>query len=217
MLIKICGMTQKENISQILKLSPDFMGFIFYDKSPRNVFGMNPEIIRSLPSNITRVGVFVNSGYEEVITLVNKYSIQTVQLHGEENPEFCKKLKEKKLTVIKAIKVPQSPESNFFSNLSYFRNYVDMFLFDTAGIHPGGNGKKFQWLALEDYNLDIPFLLSGGIGPDDLERIKSFSHPQFLGIDLNSRFEISSGIKSYPLLSNFIHSIRHDQISRTEP
>lgn len=208
MLVKVCGMTQKENIFQVSSLSPDFLGFIFYSKSPRNALGMSLDIIQRLPKNIQPVAVFVNSDYDEIIETVNRYGIKTIQLHGEESSEFCKKLKNKGFTIIKAIKVPYQPNENFFDCLESYKGKIDLFLFDTAGSDPGGNGQKFNWKILNNYSIEIPFLLSGGIGPDDLEAIKSFHHVQLIGVDLNSRFEISPGFKSIPLLSRFLNTLK---------
>lgn len=207
MIVKICGMTQKENIAQVCELFPDFLGLIFYPKSPRNAIGINPEIFKSLPEHIKPVGVFVNADFNGIVEIANRYGIKTVQLHGEEPPEFCEKLKKLGFKVIKAIKVPSSSDENFFKSLECYEGKIDLFLFDTGGAKPGGNGQKFNWDILDNYYLEMPFLLSGGIGPDDLELIKSFHHPQFIGIDLNSRFEISPGIKSFPLLSNFLKDL----------
>lgn len=208
MIIKICGLREEENIKEISLLKPDYMGFIFYPKSPRNAYHILPETVKRLPSQIKRTGVFVNSTFEEIMRIADKYNLHTVQLHGEESTELCGNLKNQGLEVIKAFKIKSSDSNILMSNLLPYKDYVDLFLFDTAGAAPGGNGNKFDWEILSNYNLTKPYLLSGGIGPEDSKTLKRGLPPQCLGIDVNSKFEISPGYKNISKLKLFLDSLQ---------
>lgn len=205
MLVKICGMKQPDNIRQVANLLPDMMGFIFYPKSSRYIGDPAPDMIRGLPAQIRRVGVFVDEEYERLLTLTIRYGIDAVQLHGSESPRFCAKLREKGLLVIKALGIAGSDD---FRRTSDYEEVCDLLLFDTLSKSFGGTGLSFDWKLLECYRGKIPFVLSGGIGPDGLQAIKEIAHSHFAGIDLNSRFEISPGHKDLVLLSHFLHSLK---------
>ena len=195
-------------VNTVASLGADYIGFIFYNGSPRNVGEMNSEITRLLPEGVKPVGVFVNASKEEILRLVDKYFLKTVQLHGNETPDFCTSLRQKGLEVIKAIRVPETISANFFSGLKEYEGHVDLFLFDTAGKEAGGNGIKFDWNILQDYNLVIPYLLSGGIAPQDAELLKGNLPDKCIGIDINSKFEHSPGIKDMEKLEFFITQLR---------
>ena len=199
---------EPEKVNTLASLGADYIGFIFYAESPRNAGGMTPEITRSLPEGVKPVGVFVNAPEEEILQFVDKYSLKTVQLHGNETPGFCTSLRHKGLEVIKAIRVPETVSANFFTDLKEYEGHVDLFLFDTAGKEAGGNGIKFDWNILENYNLDIPYLLSGGIAPQDAESLKGNLPDKCVGIDINSKFEYSPGIKDIKKLETFIKQLR---------
>jgi phosphoribosylanthranilate isomerase len=197
MKIKVCGMRDKENISGLLALKPDYIGFIFYDKSKRFVADF-PQI--EIPSSIKKVGVFVNETIEEIIEKANKHTLDFVQLHGNETPEYCSALSEKNIKIIKAFSV----DENFdFSATKPFEKCVSLFLFDTKGNNYGGNGIKFNWELLQNYTGKTPFLLSGGISKNDAEEIKKIKHPAFLGIDINSGFELEPGLKNIKEIKEF--------------
>jgi len=197
MKIKVCGMRDKENISGLLALKPDYIGFIFYDKSKRFVADF-PQI--EIPSSIKKVGVFVNETIEEIIEKANKHTLDFVQLHGNETPEYCSALSEKNIKIIKAFSV----DENFdFSATKPFEKCVSLFLFDTKGKNYGGNGIKFNWELLQNYTGKTPFLLSGGISKNDAEEIKKIKHPAFLGIDINSGFELEPGLKNIKEIKEF--------------
>lgn len=206
MLIKICGIKFKDNARAIEELRPDMMGFIFYPKSSRYV-GADPsaELFHNTNRSIKKVGVFVNVEPSLIVELITKYGLDYVQLHGDESPEICVELR-KKARVIKAFGV----SSNFdFSLLNGYHDAIDIFLFDTKTEGYGGSGIKFSWDLLSKYSLDIPFLLSGGIDEDAASEILAIDHPMLLGVDLNSRFEISSGLKDIQKLNLFIEKIRN--------
>ena len=198
MKLKICGMKYTDNIIEIGALLPDYMGFIFWKKSPRYFDGTIPELIKT----IKKTGVFVNETVENIFAKINKYDLQAVQLHGKESVEFCLELKNKiELKIdhkIEIIKVFSVGENFDFEILKPFENVCDYFLFDTEGKLPGGNGTAFNWNILENYKSEKPFFLSGGIGIEDIPIIKKLKLPIY-GIDINSKFEIEPGLKNVEL------------------
>jgi len=198
--IKICGMKFSENILAVSALKPDFMGFIFYTKSPRYAEPLDISVLNSLPESIKKIGVFVNEDIEDILTIVYKYNLDGVQLHGSENVDVCKKLKDSGLLVIKAFPVT---DANNFKVTKAYEGACDYFLFDTKTDAFGGSGLKFNWNILSGYKGETPFLLSGGIAPDDEEAILKIEHPKFFGIDLNSKFEVKPGLKNVELLREF--------------
>lgn len=203
MVIKVCGMRGEANVREVEKLGVDWMGFIFYPKSPRYV----GETLPYLPGNVKRVGVFVNEDTGRLLTLVEKNRLDILQLHGNESPEYCKELKKMGFVVIKALGITRG--TPFPSELTErYGGCCDYFLFDTRTDLYGGSGRKFGWEILSDYQGETPFLLSGGISPEDVEEVKRFSHPKCVGIDLNSGFETSPAVKNTQLLQKFISAFR---------
>ncbi|SFA87107.1 phosphoribosylanthranilate isomerase [Flavobacterium swingsii] len=200
MKIKICGMKYPENILEVSQLLPDFLGFIFWKKSSRYFDGEIPKINKS----IKKVGVFVDATLEEITFRIKKYDLDIIQLHGNENPEFCKKLKKSTIEIIKVFSV--NDDFNF-SELEPFENVCDYFLFDTKGKLPGGNGITFNWQILEKYKSQKPFFLSGGIGIEEIENIKELNLPIY-AIDVNSKFEIEAGLKNIELLKSFKNNLK---------
>jgi phosphoribosylanthranilate isomerase len=198
MKLKICGMKYPENIIEVGALLPDYMGFIFYEKSARYFNGTIPELIKT----IKKVGVFVNESVENIIEKINEHNLQAVQLHGEETVEFCQELKNKIDKKIEIIKVFSVGDDFDFEVLKPFEAVCDYFLFDTKGKLPGGNGTTFDWKILKNYKSDKPFFLSGGIGLEEIAAIKNLKLPVY-AIDVNSRFEIEPGLKNKNLLTNF--------------
>lgn len=203
--IKICGMKFPDNISEITLLQPDYLGFIFYEKSPRN-FEKN---IPNLPESIQKVGVFVNASLEEIQKKANQYDLDLVQLHGDESPEFCLLLQQNKFKVIKAFSI----DNKFnFNTLNNYINYCDYFLFDTKGTNYGGNGITFDWSVLENYNLNKPYFLSGGIGTENIAEVKSFLTKDYakncIAIDCNSKLEVSPGLKSTEKTKQLINAFK---------
>jgi phosphoribosylanthranilate isomerase len=205
MQIKICGMKFPENIRRIADLQPDFMGFIFYPKSPRYAEPLDVESLKSLPKSIKKIGVFVNEELENILTIVYKYNLDGVQLHGSENVADCHKLKETGLIVLKVF--PIADAYNFKVTKAY-EGSCNFFLFDTKTETYGGSGVKFDWSMLAEYTGETPFLLSGGIAADDALAILEINHPKFAGIDLNSKFEISPGFKNVKLLNEFLQALK---------
>jgi len=195
--LKVCGMRNSNNIKELSEIQPDFIGFIFHEKSSRNV---SETVLTDTPKNISRVGVFVNESEKFIINKMKQYHLDYIQLHGSESPEFCNEIKELGVGIIKAFNI--SDKFNF-SSLSPYELVCDYLLFDAFGKQAGGNGITFNWELLSKYQGETPFLLSGGINgtmPDELKKIK---HPQFIGIDINSGFEIAPALKNIDKIKSF--------------
>ena len=198
MIIKTCGMRDADNIRAVSELGIDWMGFIFWAPSSRYV----SEKPTFLPTRQKRVGVFVDARIEEVKSKADEYALDLIQLHGSESPAFCERLKaNSRQQLIKAFNI--ATQEDLEQTLPY-EGLVDYFLFDTKAKMVGGNGTQFDWSVLSAYQGNTPFLLSGGIGPDDAEKVRNFHHPQLAGIDLNSRFELSPALKDIEKLKQFI-------------
>lgn len=184
----------------VAAVQPDYMGFIFYDQSKRNFEGVIPK----LPKGIKKTGVFVNEYLEIVVSLVEEYQLEAIQLHGDESVDYIKELKGH-LPKVEIIKVFGIRDSFDFSILEPYLNEIDYFLFDTKGKERGGNGVKFDWSVLKEYSYDKPFFLSGGIGLDDVAKvneIKESGLPVY-AVDINSRFETKPGIKNIKEVKSF--------------
>ena len=231
MIIKVCGMRDTENIREVEKLADElptlnsqlstfnsqlstlWMGFIFWPKSSRYVC----ERPAYLPQKIKKAGVFVDATIDDITQKVQDYGLDIIQLHGHESPAFIKELSTRfspcsnsvggrdGVFFIKAFNIGTKDD---FEATKPYEGLVDYFLFDAKAQLPGGNGQQFDWSVLADYAGETPFLLSGGIGPDDAERVKSFHHPRCIGIDLNSRFEIAPALKAINKLKEFIEKVR---------
>lgn len=219
MIIKVCGMREGENIRQVAELGVNWIGMIFWDKSPRNVtmIPTHAGIIPDRGSDIgsfkaKRVGVFVDEMPQNIITRVVNYKLDLVQLHGHETPTLIRNLRRTLdpdirpgIQFIKAISVEGCNDIAAYKD---YEDCVDYFLFDTKCPTVGGSGSQFDWSVLEAYDSDVPFLLSGGIGPDDAERVRNFHHPKCIGIDLNSRFETEPGLKDITKLKQFLEQLK---------
>jgi len=203
-------MRDPENIRELLKTSPDYLGYIFYPKSKRFVgTNPNPKIFSLVSQSTQKVGVFVNEGLETVRNICSKFRIEVAQLHGDESPGYCQSLKDSGLHVFKAFSVDEQFD---FSRLENYTKAVDYFLFDTKGKLPGGTGLKFNWEVLRNYTLPTPFFLSGGIGPDDVDALARFKHSQLYALDINSGFEINPAEKDIEKVTEFISQIRKSAI-----
>lgn len=208
--VKICGMKFPDNIREVSALGPDYLGFIFHIRSPRCCRDEGKDIINHIEKNSIPVMVSVNMPENELLEIVSDWGFRVVQLHGDETPQFCGRLREHGLEVWKAISVgsslPQSGKS-WLDKTKLYEGMVDMFLFDTDTKSHGGSGKRFDWNVLEEYKGEIPFILSGGISNGNETEILSLAHPNMIGVDLNSRFEISPGLKNSNLISSFISNL----------
>ena len=206
MKLKICGMKYPENILEVGSLLPDYMGFIFWEKSARYFDGEIP----NLPKSIKKVGVFVNASSKEILDKIKKYDLQAVQLHGNESVAFCASLKNSVPNLIEIIKVFSILDTFDFQELKPFESVCDFYLFDTKGKLPGGNGTAFEWKVLKGYPSTKPFFLSGGIGIEETEAINEISDTNLplYAIDVNSKFEIEPGLKNVELLSSFKNNLK---------
>lgn len=200
MKLKVCGMKYLENIQEVAGLKPDYLGFIFYDRSKRNFEGVIPKI----PKGIKKTGVFVNEYLEILVSLAQEYQLEALQLHGDESVEFIQQVKEH-LPKVEIIKVFGIKDSFDFSVLTPYEDIVDYFLFDTKGKERGGNGITFNWKVLEDYSSTKPFFLSGGIGLEEVEAVKEIAKANLpiYAIDVNSKFETKPGFKAVGKLKKF--------------
>ena len=204
--IKVCGITHQS--AEIDRLEVDYIGHIFWPKSLRYAKAALTNELSSL-SNAKRIGVFVNASLKEIKQSVHEFKLDGVQLHGTEPASFLAELKISipELILFKAVAVDNHTP---LDELAHFEGLADRLVFDTKGALPGGNGFHFDWNQLEQYQSSVPFLLSGGIGPEDLSAISTFiqtvNHPQFSGVDLNSRFELGPGIKDIQKLANFVEA-----------
>ena len=200
MKIKVCGINSVENLKEILTLPVDYTGFIFYPKSPR--FAGNLDISKAVfPENVSKVGVFVNEDIDIILQYRTQFQLDYIQLHGEESPEFCKQLTGEGCQIIKAFSIA-TPDD--LSKTADYENCCQFFLFDTKTPLYGGSGQQFDWSILKNYAGKTPFFLSGGIGLNDINRLATFSHPLLHALDLNSKFELSPGIKDIQQLKQFI-------------
>lgn len=216
MKIKICGLKEPDNIAAVAQLDPDLIGFIFYPKSTRYAAG--DKLLNYLEeesealSGIDRVGVFVNEEIDQILSLAHDYRLNYVQLHGDESPAYCQELQllwsvssMHRARIIKAFRIDESFD---WSRANAYAAYCPLLIFDTKGAQPGGTGEQWDWSLLDNYTGVTPFLLSGGIGPDDVKAVQAVNHAQFSGVDLNSKFEIEPGRKDVDLLRNFITTLK---------
>lgn len=226
MIIKVCGMRDKDNIRAVAALDINWMGFIFFPKSPRYVsqISSNAGIIPDYSSlrekttekpktqRIKRVGVFVDDMPQNIVTRVYNYKLDIVQLHGSESPVMIDNLRRTlDPDIHPGIKIMKALNVKTVEDVARYKDYeghVDYFLFDTKTPLKGGSGEKFDWSVLNAYDGKTPFLLSGGIGPDDADRVQEFKHPECIGIDLNSKFETAPAVKNAGLLKEFIDKVR---------
>ncbi len=217
--LKVCGMKYVDNIQQVAELQPDYLGFIFYEKSKRNFEGIIPEI----PKSIKKTGVFVNEIPEILVSLVDEYQLQAIQLHGDEPVEYIQQLKKlfaerleamspklkSRTKPVEIIKVFGIKEEFDFSVLEAYEEEVDFFLFDTKGKERGGNGVTFNWQVLNNYNSKKTFFLSGGIGVEEVDAVNKILKTDLpvYALDVNSRFETKPGLKSIEKLKKFIKKV----------
>ncbi len=223
-------MRDAKNIHEVVKLGVDWLGFVFWQQSPRYVrqissrAGIIPDyssldeqenLLKPVPSNVKSprlCGVFVDDMPQNIVTRVVNYNLDIVQLHGEESPVMIDNLRRTlDPDIHPGIKIMKALSIGCREDVAKYREYVghvDYFLFDTKTPLKGGSGSQFDWSVLEAYDGDVPFLLSGGIGPADVERIKAFSHPYFLGIDLNSGFETEPAMKDTAMLEDFLNKLK---------
>lgn len=215
--VKVCGMRDKANIEAILSgsIKPDYLGFIFYAKSPRFVHdnALSSDFMRSLASRVATVGVFVNASESDIVRSVERFHFDAVQLHGEETPEFCEQIRSRlqphiPVQIWKAFSIATKED---VEQIVRFNRTIDLALLDTKGLAHGGNGTRFDWTLLQYYQASMPFFLSGGIAPEHSEEIRFLheksTYPHFCGVDINSKFEIAPALKDAELVHRFLSQV----------
>jgi phosphoribosylanthranilate isomerase len=204
--LKVCGMRNKENVQSLLEMQPDYMGFIFYEKSPRFVGEeLDINLLNTFPRTTKKVGVFVNAHPDFILRNVKKYNLDLVQLHGNETPEVCRGLRSRGLTIIKAFSIDKDFN---FARLNNYKNFCDYFLFDTKGESYGGTGQTFNWEILKGYDNEKPFFLSGGISQEHLDAISELKGMNVHAVDINSLFETAPGLKDTEKVKAFAGQLR---------
>lgn len=205
---KVCGITQLKQLQQLDGLDVDFAGLIFYKDSPRYVGDkIAAADLKNSDFDLKKVGVFVNADYDEIMQAVEDYGLDVVQLHGDESPELCEELSEE-VEVIKAFKVKDS-KASIDEMVADYDEVCDYYLFDTASSDlEGGTGKQFDWKLLTKAKIEKPFFLSGGIGVDDIARVKAFKHPDYYAVDINSKVEKEPGVKDMGLVLQFRQGLK---------
>ena len=205
---KVCGITQLKQLQQLDGLDIDFAGLIFYKDSPRYVGDkIAAADLKNSDFDLKKVGVFVNADYDEIMQVVEDYGLDVVQLHGDESPDLCEELSEE-VEVIKAFKVKDSKVS-IDEMVADYDEVCDYYLFDTASSEvEGGTGKQFDWKVLSKAKIEKPFFLSGGIGVDDVKKVKAFKHPDYYAVDINSKVEKEPGVKDMGLVLQFRQGLK---------
>ena len=206
--LKVCGITQLEQLLALQEIGVDYAGFIFYGGSPRFIGAHNLEasILNQNEITIKRIGVFVNAKEDEILKAVDDWKLEMVQLHGEESPVFCEKISNHVKT-IKAFRVKE--EESLAYKVAPYENAVEYYLFDAMGKQYGGTGNKFDWKVIAEANIQKPYFLSGGLGPDDVADIQVFAeaNSNCFAIDVNSRFEVKPGVKNIEIVKTFAESL----------
>ncbi|MBV4356019.1 phosphoribosylanthranilate isomerase [Pinibacter aurantiacus] len=208
MRVKVCGMMQPEQVAELESIGATFAGFIFYPKSPRYIFKQMSLLQLKKIKNINKVGVFVNAPVEEVLHMVDECGLHMVQLHGDESPRYCERIADY-ISVVKAFRLSENDSIEWM--IKPYMDVCDMFMFDTMGAGYGGTGKKFDWNQLKNVTIGKPYFLSGGIQPDDVEKLKEFakepSSKALFAVDINSKFEVSPGVKDMQKVKTFIKEL----------
>ena len=201
---KVCGITALKQLQQLDGLDIDFAGLIFYKQSPRYAGDkIAKNEIKNADLDIKTVGVFVNADYDEIMKTVQAYGVDIVQLHGDESPHLCEQVSGE-IEVIKAFRIDDASDKSIDYMVADYDEVCDYYLFDASAKGTfGGSGKKFDWKKIADSKIEKPFFLSGGIAPTDGPSVKAFKHPDFYGVDINSRFEKDPGVKDMALVLQF--------------
>jgi phosphoribosylanthranilate isomerase len=207
--IKVCGITQFKQLQQLEALNVDYAGLIFYKDSPRYMGDkLSAKEVKQADFDLKKVGVFVNPSYSELLDAIEEYGLDIVQLHGNETPEMCEDLSAD-VEVIKAFRI-EDTNVDIDKLVEPYDAACDFYLFDTGGLKEsfGGTGQQFDWNILKKAKIEKPFFLSGGIGPDDAQKVKAFKHPDFFSIDVNSKFETAPGVKDMAAILKFLQALK---------
>lgn len=205
--IKVCGMRDESNIRELVKIHPDYIGFIFYSKSERFVGeNFDLKVLDYIPESINKVGVFVKASKDYILEKLKIFKLNLIQLHGGESSEFCRDLSYKGIRIIKVFSINE--EFNF-NTINPFKAYCKYFLFDTECSTYGGSSMKYNWNILSKYDNEKPFFLSGGIGNKDTDLIKDLKNLNIHAVDINSRFEKEPGLKDISKIRKFIKNLKY--------
>lgn len=201
--LKVCGMRGEKNIQEVAALQPDYMGFIFYEKSPRFV---GPEFVMpELPAQVRKVGVFVNEQTKTMLQIWKHYGLDYLQLHGAEMPAQLAELRSEGVKIFKVFSIDNDFD---FDRTKAYEEHADFFLFDTKGKYYGGNAKRFDWDILQRYDQQIPFFLSGGIGPDNIPGVASLQRMNLHAVDINSGVESTAAVKDLSKVSAVMNELK---------
>jgi len=208
MKLKVCGITQLEQLKQLDEMGVYYAGLIFYPHSARCIINkLKAEDVKPLALSLKKVGVFVNAQEDFIMKQVEDFGLDAVQLHGDETPGFCKLISDR-ITVIKAFRITQNNEQNIDWMIKPYEEYCDFYLFDTNRKNAyGGTGEKFDWNILHENTISKPFFLSGGIGLNDTEKLKAFEHPFLYCVDINSKVEVSDGVKDMSAVKKIVDEL----------
>lgn len=204
-MVKVCGLKIQQNLDAVIDTGVRMIGFNYYPPSKRYL----DHTLQIDYDEVQKVGVFVNASIETITSMVKRDDLQYAQLHGDESIAFCRSVQE----FVKVIKVFRVNENFDFKTINSY-SFCDLFLFDTYTDDYGGSGKKFDWNSLQGYEGDTPFLLSGGIGPESVEALKDFKHSSYIGVDINSKFEIEPGVKDVDSIQTFINEYQITKLDR---
>lgn len=209
---KICGLKFKANLEEVIKLEPDYVGFIFYTESPRYVGNLwEASMLNILPDTITAVAVTVDMPVKDAEKLAKWTDIKTFQLHGSENADYCSYLQDAGITVIKAL--PVSNRNLLEKQARQFAFSADYLLLDTPSATFGGTGQKFDWKLLNNLEIELPWFLSGGLDAESVKNMETTGfNEMFYGLDANSKLEVSPGNKSVELCQAFLYEARKIKI-----
>ncbi len=205
MIVKVCGINDLNNFQALSKLPVDILGMVFYSNSPRSVRPDNENMANTISGMpVKKAGVFVDEDLNQITKIARKFNLTHIQLHGNESPDTCRKLKNE-FKVIKAFRVGSRKD---LEGIEQYKEVSDLFLFDTKGIQAGGTGVKFDWNLIMNLSLQVPYLLSGGIAAEDAERLAKLSLPGCVGIDINSCFEVKPGIKDISKVEYLLSKVK---------
>ena len=208
MKLKVCGITQLEQLKQLDEIGVNYAGLIFYEQSARCIINkLKADDVKDFPFTLKKIGVFVNAEEEYILSQVENFGLDIVQLHGDETPAFCSQVSNH-VTVTKAFRITQTNEQNIDWMVKPYEEYCDYYLFDTNRKNAyGGTGEKFDWKVLNENKINKPFFLSGGIGINDIEKVKAFEHPFFYCVDVNSKVEIAKGVKDINIVREIANEL----------
>jgi len=207
--VKICGLKEPGNITAIMRLHPDYMGFIFHNPSPRNIGEITDELriaLKAIPEEVRKVGVFVNEEIHKILELGQQLDLQMIQLHGEESPDYCARIRENGFEVIKVIKTGMEKINN---SIKEYQTTADYFLFEKEGRFAGGNNEVFNWKILEEIQINKNFFLSGGISPANYQQTFDIKNRNLFALDINSGFEVEPGLKDVEKVMKLINDIHY--------